>query len=355
MFRAAVSGETPTERLANFLFFTTPTWSGALLGAWALFRDAVPAHTRNVVDFVVLIFVGVTITLLMWAIDRRADARRVAQQAQQYNQVREAMGLIPSPQLIRGLVGSQPESFLQFLASERATQERGFNLLKSNQKWPLTTPRAYETIIHFLKDAEEFLIIDQDIRRWFEILDQEGQQVETSTTFNYSQYILDLTEKAVERRKLRSYKRVFMVNSHALSCLQNEHAAHDIRAMPPATRVLLTIWDFESRLQPVLGDNCGSRIMLMRPTSANPLQRQRIAHYKDVVLVNQEVCMQEDLLYESQSSPRTSFLTESFMYTGGELVKDGPDFIGELWQKALGPEDFPAFKSHLENLRSGSK
>lgn len=349
------------NRLPALVLITSPTWIGFLAGSWLLLRHPAVDDLevrRDAVDLVVMTLFGATVSAVLWAIDRHLENRRTSSLAKQYEVVREAMGLIPSTETLRGLIGDQPTIFLNYLASERERQEKGLYSLRHNQKWPLTTPRAYETIIDFLQQADDFVIVDQDIRRWFEILEspEEGQSAETSTTFNYSQYILDITSKrlAVDR-SLTAYRRVFMVNDHVLDCLREEDAAREWHLLPAATRVLLKIWEFERRLFAAArtpAERMGSRVILVRRHPTSPTLHDKVHRFKDIVVIDGQVCLQEDLLYEMQGSPKTSFLTESWLISGGDFVKGSRDYFESLWSRAKGAHDFPHYRELLDKVPS---
>jgi hypothetical protein len=285
---------------------------------------------------------------LLWAIRALVESGQREKSARHFNEVEEAIALVPPRELMRSLVGPLPEPVLQYVARERELQKAGFLTLKHEGVWELPTPRAYESLVHFLRHAKHVQIVDHDIRRWFELLNQPQQKAITSTTFNYSQHILGVAEDRLKKGELQSYRRIFMLNEK-LPC--DLAKLDQWKKMDPAVQVLLTIWEFEERLRNAHRhkDVLGTRILVNNPGDTGTLAQQ-IRNYKDLVIVDGDVCVYEDLHCDRQTDNNSSFETHSWLYTREDYVGQRLEFFEELWPLAGGVDAFPAAKAALTRI-----
>lgn len=324
----------PGRNSALVLLHTSPAWIGILISIKPLLPGS-----RQVVDLAFSTAVGVTVALIGWSITTLIKRRFVEEKARAFSEVQEAVAFVPPRELMRALVGPMPGPLLDYLANERNAQKEGFLSLQKHKAWELTTQRAYESIVHFLRSAEHVQIVDHDIRRWFELLDQPRQK-STSTTFNYSQYILGVAQDGFRKGKLRSYRRIFMLNER-LPCDLNRREERWDR-LKPAVQVLLTIWEFEDRIRKMyrLNHGFGTRVLVHNSRLTGELVEQ-INEFKDLVIVNGEVCFHENLHCNvHQLANTTSFDTKSWLYTDEKYVGRAPAFFEALWENANGVEHY---------------
>jgi hypothetical protein len=348
--------------MATGVLYVLPTWFGVLYSItqylekraqFAASRTRAPEDVW--VDLTLPIVIGITLSATSWAILTVLQHRANIQTSEQYKLMRQAMGRIPDSQLIRGLAGDQPEQFLGFLAKERQDQEKGLLTLKEQGMWHLTTPRAYETIVHFIQHATNVHIVDHDIRRWLELLDEPGQPA-TSTTFNYSRHILGVSHDGFVKGRLRNYQRIFILNPSLGLNLEPNPVWPEWTDAPPLVRVLLTIWDFEQRLANAVGmkdrQNFGTRVLIWNNRVVAGQLEKQVNHYQDIVMVDGEVCFHENLNYKLQVVPVNSFETQSYLWTSRDYVRPIPEFYEQLWKKAKPASHFQAVTAWLEHFPS---
>jgi hypothetical protein len=320
---------------AKAVLFSVAPWIGLLYSLFEAKQRATPnAAWIAWFDIFLSTAIGISVSVIGWAVIVLIQEMTREEYFRHFQALREVLGVIPAPNLVLALAGQQPDLFLAFLAKEREELENGLTELKEKHVWPLSTPRAYESIIQFLLTGREFLSVDQDIRRWYEIVNEPGYN-NTSTTFNYSRQVLEVTHERFRNKTLQTYRRVFVLHPE-LPCNLDPNVDR-WEELPKAMRVLLTIWDFEQRVAKAFNitrPDFGTRVLTYTDRLQQSRLGEQVARYQDIVLIDREVCVHESLSCLTQLVPMSSFKTTSQIYTGGDELRALPEFYEELWKRA---------------------
>ena len=286
-----------------------------------------------------------------------------------YEKILEAkLGGLPSVEVIKLLVPFKlPPHFTRYLSNERDNQQCGIETLKRDGRWPLSTARLYEVILTSISQSSKIHIIDQDIRRWYEILRSENCSLPnndfkliTSTTFNYSWSILEHVNKTLisKSTKLKALQRIFIINPEGVSAFTDRDCqlakkGADWSELNPATQVIVLLWAFEQRMREYRSNNrknkkhendlIGTRFIQVGSSDITKKKLQRIHNNKDTVLMDSSFCLQEDLVFEVQGSTLTSEDTQSTLLINEGAIQESERLFDEVWKISKSASDFPEF------------
>jgi hypothetical protein len=333
------------EQVAIAVRNTNPSIQSAKVEFWDVVLDSLPK----------LMFWGVGARLLSVAIykcrksyeDRVLDDLKLTHRAT----LDETWGLLlpGAEQLVKVDKLTLPPLFESFLIKERRWQQDGIVRLREQGQWPITTADNYEFIGYVLPKATNVDILDQDIRRWFEVLGDGNPQ--TSTTFNYSNEILCTIFKTLVAKdsSVDKIRRVFAIWSPEIPCFTDADMNKIVSSnfgfdavwvdLSKATRVLLLLWGVEAifnRPSRQGGPKCETRFRnFSRNESATPLFKSTLS-CQDFVMIDYNLCSVEEFHFEKQSSRNSSFQTESHLAIfGHERSKEKMEFrkraFSELW------------------------
>jgi hypothetical protein len=339
-------------------------------GIYKILRDQAPGWVQSWIDFTFEnLLLGIFVSIVFWSILEIIRDRVEKFDRTLIERLKNALGKIPAPHAMHLLVDGDeqlPTFLLEYLFREKCIQDAGFTSIVERGVWNLTTARLYEAIVTTIPNAGEIEMIDQDIRRWVELLKDSS----TSTTFNYSVTILDVLFDAIvkaEGRKLTRFRRIFVVDPAQVHCFNHEDRqiarGHKTWSkLQDATRILILIWAFERRVQEILkkrGLNYSpiefeTRVLIIDNSVREATKIGLRANYDSVVL-DTDFSFVENIDYHVQSSKTTSNLTHSWIAVESRRHKNvSPKrkLFKELWDdKAIvkGLDDFPDFICFLES------
>jgi len=361
---------THTSKAVKRVIVILPTLFALAYGLFALWRKKATgaAGGGELLAFVEPTIYGVFVSVLVWASQSgvrdalEGNAKRQLKALRDYlhaqtDSFQAILGKSPSPDLCRLLfadLGELPPLFVSFLAKERDLQNVGLETLRNNGRWPLSTARAYEAITDCMTAAKTILIVDQDIRRWYEILEKGRAGLQwSSNTINYSEHILQmLIEGSLDRDPLiEEMRRVFIIpaTSGGEASENIDNNSHD---------VLEHIWDIERQ---ILADReerglpqlkrFGTRFFIVdhsQLTGASVLLN-RINRFRDYVVFDRSICFEEDVLYSTKHSSR---LTGSAVLMAPPDIEEREAFFDQLWATAKGD---PSLSSRSSGGDSATK
>lgn len=304
----------------------TPTVIGALVGAWLLLKD-IP-QGQSVVTLVFTTLFGLILTGVATALS--TESHRISDlTARKFHEaVTVTLGDIPDAIAVQALYGGEMGPLLRLhLTDAKERIHKAKAGYQSEGKIPLTTPESYEAIVRGMKRAGSIKILDNDIRRWYELLDCMKEDCElknlTSATFNYSRTILsDVGKRARNDKSLQGVTRTFLVCNNHVDCLTDGdlgllQGGEDITKTSEATQVLLCIWRFEEwcrkQRQAKLLPEIPFESKVLFWGSCPQTLKDQVYTFKDFVVLDDEMCFQEDLVPTDQASEFSSRDSQSYI------------------------------------------
>lgn len=332
-------------KFSKILLWILPTIFGMLIGIWKIiisYQTGMQIDLNIILSFLYTTLFGFCITCTVWAVTIQFAFWQNKSITMQHEYWDITMGKIPSDEIIKSQIGEKSKYLLLYLANERSKINKNFRLIINDGIWELSTVQLYEVICDSMKLAQKMKILDQDIRRWFELCVPCNEVSNSSTSFNYSKRFLEIVQKRVEIKKDTRFtiKRIFIINSILLPPTKDIMSSNVVKT-------LNAIWEEEDKYFIDKENNQGTAYLLS--SELDNLQRDGVREYKDFVLLDSEICFNEDINYQFQGDSIPSHDTKGAIIINETKINNMECLFDELWKRAHKRYDLSKIKSLQQN------
>jgi hypothetical protein len=319
-------------------------WIHVLVGkiekASELRTDALMNETRKHFDTAIEVANGLRTDTVMNETRKHFDAAFV-----------NHYGPLPPTEMLKSEFGIHSELFHGYFDEEGRRVRDNLGKLHSERTWRLSDSPIYSAVTNLIPRAQQIQIVDQDIRRWYEILpaDNVSPGDGPATTYSSRTILLELGKQMLGADEHGDFRRVFVIDPKQLN--YKSYTSPKWKDLNRPLQVLLVIWTFEQKIALMRKEARKKALANMGTLVFDNLTlstRKSLDKIEDVVIFNKELCVRESVTYDIQAKSVYLPPQPGRIITDRTLVSEARDGFDVLWSNCRQLDNL--FPSDLKTL-----